>query len=191
MAGYELCGCTTDGTQFCAVHEPKDIIKAPCGCQGIINDEGDYVTTMSCADHLGGFVDARTDAQIAKMDVTNPKDLVGAKKVSISKLPAVAILHASHAMMHGANIYGSYNWRSKKVQAEIYIDAALRHITSWNEREECATDSNVHHLGHAMACLAILLDAQETGNLVDNRPPQSKAYPEALARLNEVIARTK
>jgi hypothetical protein len=125
---------------------------------------------------------------LAKMDSTNPKDLLGAKKVSISKLPAVAMLHGAHAMMNGAEKFGPYNWREKKVQAEIYIDAALRHITAWNEREECATDSHVHHLGHAIACLAILLDAQETGNLVDNRPPKSEAYPRALARLNEVIA---
>lgn len=122
------------------------------------------------------------------MDATNPKDLLGAKKVSITKLPAVAMLHAAHAMMNGAEKFGPYNWRQKKVQAEIYIDAAFRHITAWNEREECASDSGVHHLGHAIACLAILLDAQETGNLVDDRPIESGAYPKALARLNERIA---
>lgn len=121
---------------------------------------------------------------------TNPKDLVGAKKVSITKLPAVAVLHAAHAMMNGAEKFGSYNWRENKVQAEIYIDAALRHINLWNEREECATDSGVHHLGHAMACLAILLDAQETGNLVDNRPPSSEGFSKALSRLNEKIEKT-
>jgi hypothetical protein len=33
----------------------------------------------------------------------------------------------------------------------------------------------VHHLGHAMACCAILLDARETGNLADNRPTPGAA----------------
>lgn len=126
---------------------------------------------------------------VPEPDATNPKDLVGEKKVSISKLPAVAMLHAAHAMMNGAVKFGPYNWREKKVQAEIYIDAALRHITLWNEREETATDSGVHHLGHAMACLAILLDAQESGNLIDNRPPSNGSFSQAMNRLNETVAK--
>lgn len=162
---------------------------ADCGC--IFHGDG-YGTNL-CAVHHVEIV-----ARIASVlpnkdrefetDSTNPKDLVGNKKVSISKLPAVAILHASHAMMHGANLYGPFNWREKKVQAEIYIDAAMRHITAWNEREETASDSGVHHLGHAIACLAILLDAQESGNLVDDRPMGGGSFHQALARLNNAIA---
>jgi hypothetical protein len=102
---------------------------------------------------------------------TNPKDLIGASKVPLSLVPAVAVSHAAHALADGRAKYGAYNWRQKKVQADIYVDACLRHIQRWFDgREELAGDSRVHHLGHAIACLAILLDAQETGNLVDNRP---------------------
>ena len=50
---------------------------------------------------------------------TNPKDLIGAKKVSITKLPPVAVLHASHALMNGAAKYGAYNWRDNAVIASI------------------------------------------------------------------------
>lgn len=107
---------------------------------------------------------------ISKADTTNPKDLVGDTKVSITKLPAVAIVHGAHAMMDGARKYGPYNWRAKKVVSHIYIDAAMRHLMAWFEGEELASDSKVHHLGHAIACCAILLDALETGNLVDDRP---------------------
>lgn len=88
----------------------------------------------------------------------------------MTKLPAVALVHGAHAMMDGAEKYGAYNWRAKKVVASIYVDAALRHITAWFEGEEKAKDSGVHHLGHAIACCAILLDGQETGNLIDDRP---------------------
>ena len=119
---------------------------------------------------------------------TNPKDLLGAKKVSITKLPAVAILHAAHAMMDGARKYGPYNWREKEVSAFIYIDAAKRHLDAWfDSREETAQDSGVHHLGHAIACCAIILDALETGNLVDDRPKKG-AYAEVLTRLNKIIS---
>ena len=106
----------------------------------------------------------------SKATTTNPKDLFGEKKVSMSKFPSVALAHGAHAMMDGAHKYGAYNWRDNPVVAHIYVDAAMRHITAWFEGEEDAADSKVHHLGHAIACCAILLDAQEGGNLIDDRP---------------------
>lgn len=101
---------------------------------------------------------------------SNPKDLLGSKKPSITKIPAIALIHESLAMMDGGGKYGPYNWRDNKVVASIYVDAAWRHINAWFEGEEEAEDSGCHHLGHARACLGILLDALETGNLVDDRP---------------------
>lgn len=89
-------------------------------------------------------------------------------------------------MMNGTSKYGPYNWRDKAVKASIYVDACKRHIDAWFEGEETATDSKVHHLGHAIACLAIILDAQEIGNLVDDRP-LSSPYPQVLERLNSLI----
>lgn len=130
---------------------------------------------------------SNTISPASKADTTNPKDLVGNTKVSLSKLPAVAIVHGAHAMMDGARKYGPYNWRAKKVVAGIYVDAAMRHILAWFEGEELAKDSGVHHLGHAIACCAILLDAQETGNLVDDRPVND----ENRAMLSRVLDRLK
>lgn len=118
----------------------------------------------------------------------NPKDLIGAKKISISKLPAIGILHGAHAMMNGADKYGPYNWRDKAVQASIYVDAAMRHLTSFFEGQEIATDSGVHHLGHAIACCAILLDAQATGHLIDDRPVCGD--PDKVDRLLQQLAET-
>lgn len=130
----------------------------------------------------------------SKATTSNPKDLLGIKKVSISKLPAVALLHAAHALMDGARKYGPYNWRDKAVIASVYIDAAFRHINAWFDGEEMAADSGVHHLGHAIACLAIILDAAETGNLIDDRPIVSNhsVFANVLERLNaKIAARTK
>jgi hypothetical protein len=123
----------------------------------------------------------------SKATTTNPKDLLGTKKVSITKLPMAAIIHGAHAMMNGATKYGPYNWRAKDVVASIYVDAALRHLAAWFEHEEVAEDSGVHHLGHAIACAAILLDAQENGNLIDDRPEASKkeVIKELLKRLEQ------
>lgn len=106
---------------------------------------------------------------------TNPKDRIGMKKPPLSLVPSSGIIHCAQAMKNGAIKYGPYNWRDEKVSARIYIDAAMRHLYEWLDREENAKDSGVHHLGHAMACCAILLDAQENGQLVDDRPKAGKA----------------
>lgn len=118
----------------------------------------------------------------------NPKDALGMKKVSFTKFPPAALAHGAHAMMNGASKYGPYNWRENAVVASIYIDACMRHLNAWFDGEETASDSGVHHLGHAMACLAIILDAQETGNLVDDRPAENcGAYNSLIERLNAEI----
>lgn len=100
----------------------------------------------------------------------NPKDLVGKRKVSLSKVPPAAVVYAALAMMDGANKYGAYNFRDTKVLASIYVDACKRHLDSWFDGEECADDSGVPHIGHAIACLAIIADCVENGNLIDDRP---------------------
>lgn len=117
----------------------------------------------------------------------NPKDLIGAKKLSMTALPDIAVAHGNHAMMNGSEKYGPYNWRDNDVQAKIYIEACRRHLAQWLDREETAEDSGVHHLGHAIACLAIILDAQENEALIDDRPLKAGGFNRVLNRLNKQI----
>jgi hypothetical protein len=105
----------------------------------------------------------------------NPKDTFGLKKVSISKIPPSSIIYEALAMMNGASKYGPYNWRDNAILASVYVDALYRHVFDWWEGEELAQDSKVPHLGHAKACLGLLIDAIETGNLKDDRPKPGKA----------------
>lgn len=100
----------------------------------------------------------------------NPKDIVGASKPDISLVPGSAIVYAALGMGNGAEKYGPYNWRDYKVQARAYTAAIMRHILAWQDGEERAEDSGLPHLAHAISGLAILIDAIETGNVVDNRP---------------------
>ncbi len=117
----------------------------------------------------------------------NPKDLIGARKLAMTSLPDVAVAHANHAMMNGSKKYGPYNWRDNDVQAKIYIEACRRHLAQWLDREETASDSGVHHLGHAIASLAIILDAQENGSLIDDRPQKGGGFNRVLARINSKL----
>ena len=109
---------------------------------------------------------------------TNPKDLLGMAKVSLSKFPPAARIYGALAMADGARKYGAFNWREKKVIASIYKDAMDRHMEAWFDGEENAEDSGYPHLAHALACIAIIIDAKETGNLYDDRP-----VPGAAGRL--------
>jgi len=100
----------------------------------------------------------------------NPKTRFGVTKPAMSVVPPDALVHLARAMQNGAAKYGAFNWRERNVSSTIYYDAALRHLMAWFDGEEEAPDSGVHHLGHVMACCAILLDARENGGLNDNRP---------------------
>lgn len=100
----------------------------------------------------------------------NPKTVQGLRKVSLSTLPTGALFHMAKAMEDGKRKYGHMNWRDAKVTASTYLDAATRHHLSYLDGEDLAEDSLAHHLGHAMACYAIILDALECGMLNDDRP---------------------
>jgi hypothetical protein len=100
----------------------------------------------------------------------NPKQIFGDKKVPLGLVPPSAILYAGLALSDGARKYGAYNWREKSVEAMTYIHACQRHLMAWQDGEELASDSGFPHLGHAIACLAILIDTITIGNLIDNRP---------------------
>jgi len=127
----------------------------------------------------------------SKAMTSNPKDLFGAVKVSLSKLPAIAVAHGAHAVMDGAQKYGPYNWRDKAVIASIYVDAAKRHIDDWFEGQRAAKDSEVHHLGHAIACCAIILDAEAMGTLIDDRPAGNGVLDRVYDELGAIIKRRK
>lgn len=101
----------------------------------------------------------------------NPKSLQGAKKYSLRYLPLPAAVEVSRALEDGAKKYGAANWRKTGVAASVYVDAAMRHLAQWYDGgQKNAADSGVHNLGHAMACLAILIDAESCGKLMDDRP---------------------
>jgi hypothetical protein len=112
---------------------------------------------------------------VKPIETGNPKDKIGVKKPQLNLVPASSILYQALAMEDGARKYGAYNWRDNKVILSIYIAAAKRHIDQFYDAgEELASDSQKPHLGHALACLGIIVDAIETGNIIDDRPTPSK-----------------
>lgn len=100
---------------------------------------------------------------------TNPKDAIGSDKLPLHLWPETATLMGTLGLLDGALKYGRNNWRETGVRATIYIDAAKRHINAYAEGEDLDPDSGMPHLSHALACLAILVDAEAAGKLNDDR----------------------
>lgn len=88
----------------------------------------------------------------------------------MSSVAPVAMIHLMLATADGRRKYGLTNWREKNISSTIYYDAAMRHLMAWFDGEQTATDSGVHHLGHAIPCMAIILGAEGQGTLNDVRP---------------------
>lgn len=118
---------------------------------------------------------------------SNPKDLIGVTKAPLDLFPPVAILQGSRGMASGAKKYGRANWRDHAINRTVYISAALRHLMADLDGETIDPETisadnpeGTPHLAMALAGIAIALDADAIGNLIDDRP-KAGGYA-ALAR---------
>lgn len=102
----------------------------------------------------------------------NPKTAQGALKIPLDLVPPSSSHFLALAFKNGADKYGPYNWRERGISSSVYYAAAKRHLDSWWDGEDVAEDSGVHHIAHAMACMALILDSMTVGTLNDNRPPK-------------------
>lgn len=113
---------------------------------------------------------------------SNPKDNVGSTKLPFHLWPETATALGCLGLLDGELKYGRSNFRAVGVRASIYYDACRRHLAAWFEGESLDPDSGVPHLGHALACLAILVEAEAAGNLTDDRmfPTKYRAWINTL-----------
>lgn len=100
---------------------------------------------------------------------SNPKDMVGSSKVPMHLWPETATVLGCMALLDGMLKYGRANWRAIGVRSSIYYDACRRHMDKWFEGEDLDQDSGLPHLAHALACIAVIVDAQAAGKLNDDR----------------------
>ena len=119
---------------------------------------------------------------------SNPKDIVGSKKLDLGLVPDSAMVALAQAFLEGALKYGRYNWRIAGVSASTYHAALKRHIAKWWNGQDEDPDTRVQHLANAMACIAIIFDAELYGMLTDDRPPCPD--PDAMARAIDKAAST-
>jgi hypothetical protein len=122
---------------------------------------------------------------------SNPKDLIGSDKLPLHLWPTTATAMGCIGLLEGMLKYGRTNWRDAGVRASIYVDACKRHLDAWFEGEQVAPDSGVPHLANALACLAIIIDAEAAGLLVDDRAYSGEGYRRLVESLTPHVARLK
>ena len=128
---------------------------------------------------------------ISTLKNTNPKDAVGSDKLPLHLWPESATAYGCIGLLNGMLKYGRTNWRQAGIRPSIYIDAAKRHLTDWFEGNDYDPEDGVHNLSAALACMAILVDSIETGNMNDDRNYNGKSWRSARANMEPHVKRLK
>lgn len=121
---------------------------------------------------------------------TNPKDFIGCNKIPLHLFPETATIYGALGLLDGMLKYGRSNWREAGVRASIYYDACRRHLNAWFEGEDLDSDSGLPHLAHAIACIAILIDAESIGKLKDDRMYPG-GYKKLINKMTKEVLRLK
>lgn len=116
-------------------------------------------------------------AEIGEKLSTQSKEASGAPtarkddsyKADLSLCPLVALEQMARAFMLGEKKYGRYNYLNGGMDSHRLVAACMRHVLQWQGGEELDPESGHSHLGHALACLAMLLDQQKHNVLQDTR----------------------
>lgn len=120
-----------------------------------------------------------------KVEGLNPKDARALDRVPLWALPTIGAIHGAQACGDGIEKYGAYNWRDKPIKLMEYIGAMERHIACLKDGQWRAADSGFTHLGHINATSSIMLDAEQCGTLIDDRPARPGRAHEELGAYRE------
>ena len=110
-------------------------------------DMKDYTTLEQPFEPVGVFV--KNSLGGVKGDGAKPRPTLLLKSCNKAVQSVIDVLE------YGARKYSADNW--KKVEHARYLDAAFRHMMAYTSGEVNDTESDRHHLAHAMCCLLFML----------------------------------
>lgn len=176
-------------TGFAQVHNPnklemKDFWPTPGESILTVTDSQPRVVTLPY------IPQPAVEATDTSSKPSNPKDAIGSGKLPIHLWPNTATAMGCIGFLNGLLKYGRSNFRAVGIRASIYYDAAKRHLDAWFEGEECDPDDDVPHLAAALACIAIIVDAEAAGKLNDDRAYPG-GYRALVERLTPLVAQLK
>ena len=121
------------------------------------------------------------------MKSSNPKDLAAVTRVPMHLWPMTATVHGCVGIYEGMRKYGYYNWRHDKVSIMTYVAALQRHLFRYVGGQWTNKDSGATELGHILACAAILVDAHESGQVIDDRPIAGPDVERLMEQMGKVV----
>lgn len=89
-------------------------------------------------------------------------------KAKLSMIPRPSLEAISEVFQYGANKYGKNNYR-KGMQYSRLIDAAMRHLVAFADREDTDSESGLSHLAHCATNLCMLIEYTKKGIGEDDR----------------------
>jgi len=67
-------------------------------------------------------------------------------------------------LTYGAKKYSANSWQKVEPFNDRYYAALRRHISEWRKGETIDPESGLHHLSHALCCVAFLLSRELRGD---------------------------
>jgi hypothetical protein len=89
-------------------------------------------------------------------------------KLPLNLLSTEAMNQTAAVLAFGAQKYAAHNWRAGFAWSRP-LAAAMRHITAFNDGEDCDPESGLSHLAHAACCIMFLLEFEKTHPHLDDR----------------------
>lgn len=166
-----------------------------CIRENILDEHPIHEGYFSCMGDVKGYIEdllsfKEEERQKVETKLTNPKDIIGSSKLPLHLFPPTARAYGAIAFSEGALKYGRNNFREAGVRASVYYDALGRHMDAWLEGQDCDPVTKVPHLANAIACIAILIEAVELGNLQDDRNFPG-GYFECKEKMSPILAHLK
>jgi hypothetical protein len=90
--------------------------------------------------------------------------------------PPHALNETVKVLTAGAQKYSRDNWKKVPGASRRYFDALQRHVWAWKRGEKLDEDDGLHHLAHAICCLAFLHDLEVlyNGGIKDGEDEQKQ-----------------
>tara|TARA_A100000171_G_scaffold53092_1_gene76723 strand:+ start:1973 stop:2626 length:654 start_codon:yes stop_codon:yes gene_type:complete len=135
---------------------------------------------------VGGVGEPGTGGAKVEKEYVDPKQAVGSSKLGFSHVPITALCLLSPGTKNGADKYGKWNWlelEDGNMSLTTYLDAIQRHLLLYRSGQEVASDSDINHLDHISAGIAVLRDAMVFDKVADDRIKLSKEQLEKLEAL--------
>lgn len=106
--------------------------------------------------------------QIADFDPDEASKFDKDKRRNLAPIRAVNLMN--DVFTYGAEKYSPGNWHQGEGFDWDRLDDALeRHLNAWRLGEDIDPESGLHHLGHAMCCLAMMTEHSQANIGSDTR----------------------